>query len=183
MTFSIIIPTRNTRSQSLQIAADSIREHTKDYELIVVEGEDLGLNEKLNKGILASRGEYIVMLHDDVTVHEGWLDELADVGALRTMEMNGVFECWGGLGGGYCSDINQHPDYSAFLVVKREALAEIGLPDPAYKEPGWQDTDYGQQIRAKGYKITCLPGTITHRALNSTLSATNEAYYKQKWGL
>lgn len=181
MMFSIIIPTRSSRSKSLQIAADSIREHTEDYELLIVEGEELGLNEKINKGIIASRGEYIVMLHDDVTVHEGWLDELADVGCFRVMEQNGAFECWGGIGGSFCTDPKLNPDYSAFMLVKKDTLADIGFVDPFYMEPGYQDTDFGQQIRAKGYKIKCLSGTITHRSLNSTLSSENEVYYKNKW--
>lgn len=181
--YSIVIPTRGERSASLYICVDSIQKHTSNYELIIVDAENMGLNEKINKGILMSTGEYIILLHDDVTVHEDWLVELADVGCFRVMEQNGVFECWGGIGGGFCTNPMLFPDYSAFLILRREALADIGLTDPAYKEPGWQDTDYGQQIRSKGYKIKCLPGTITHRALNQTLSTENEVYYKKKWSL
>ena len=181
MKFSIVIPTRGERSESLDICVESIKKYTTDYELIIINNEGMGLNSKINRGILASTGEYIVLLHDDVTVHEGWLDEVAAVGCFRVMEQNDIFECWGGIGGGFCTDPKLSPDYSAFILLSRTALMDIGLTDPFYEEPGWQDTDYGQQVRAAGFKIKCLSGTITHRALNQTLAPENKVHYDEKW--
>lgn len=183
---SIVIPTR--RLELFEKAAEFIRLRTKpEFEIIAVTDEYLGLNEKINKGILLSRGDHIALLHDDVEVTEGWADEvdkLDGVGAFRVEEKTVGITCWGGLGSGYCTDPTVHPDYSAFLVFKRDVLADIGLTDPFYKEPGWQDTDFGQQIRGRGYTIRCLQGTILHHAARTApLSTENEAYYKKKWGL
>lgn len=179
---SIVIPTRN-RSESLERLVRSIERYTdRNYELIVVEN-DHGLNEKINEGLLLSTGEHIAILHDDIEVTDGWSDILPhSVGAFKVNEKGAGVTCWGGLNGGYCTDKYATPDYSAFLMLTREALARIGLTDPAYKEPGYQDADYGKQISQAGYLIECLPGELIHHHLRTApLSAENERYFRQKW--
>lgn len=181
---SIIIPTRDSdekRVAHLGITKASIEKYTTDYEIISCPIGD-GMNEKINRGILLSKGDYIVLLHDDVEVTEGWADELADVGAFHVFEKTVGVHCWGGVRGGYCNDPLDSPDYSAFLVISRKALPDIGLTDTFYKEPGWQDNDYGMQIRKAGYQIKCLPGKIIHHALRTApLSEVNRAYFERKW--
>ncbi len=179
MRLSIVIPTR--RIELMSKCYNSIVSNTYDYEIIQVD-RDGGLNEKINYGMRMARGDYIVILHDDVEVTPGWADTLADVGAFKIGEMNDTITCWGGLGGGYCTDPSSNPDYSAFLVLSREAYAAIGQTDEFYKEPGHQDADYGEQIKEAGYKITCLPGKIIHRAARHTpLSDENRRYFEGKW--
>lgn len=180
MRLSIVIPTRG-RPEQLERCLQSIAEHTDDCEVIVVEHEG-GLNEKINYGMRRATGDYIALLHDDVEVTEGWADTLADVGSFKIGENNDSFDCWGGLGSGYCTDPDQKPDYSAFILLSREAYAKIGQTDEAYKEPGWQDNDYGKQIKAVGYDIVCLPGKIIHRpARKAPLSEVNRRYFEGKW--
>lgn len=179
MRLSIVIPTR--RPDLAKRCIDSISEHTDDFEIILVDHEG-GLNEKINWGMRAAKGDYIALLHDDIEVTAGWADELADVGAFKIGEMNDTITCWGGIGSGYCTDPGTTPDYSAFLVLSRRAYADIGQTDEFYKEPGHQDTDYGRQIKAAGYSIKCLPGKIIHHpARTAPLSAENERYFREKW--
>lgn len=180
MRLSIVIPTRG-RPEQLQRCLDSINAHTDDCEIIVVDHEG-GLNEKINYGMRMATGDYIALLHDDIEVTSGWADTLADVGSFKIGENNDSFDCWGGLAGGYCTDPNSSPDYSAFLVLSRTAYARIGQTDEAYREPGWQDNDYGKQIQAAGYSIQCLPGKIIHRpARKAPLSEVNRRYFEGKW--
>lgn len=179
MRLSIVIPTRRPDLAERCIA--SIGQHTDDFEIVLVDHEG-GLNQKINWGMRMAKGDYIALLHDDIEVTPGWADELADVGAFKIGEMNDTIQCWGGKGGGYCTDPAVSPDYSAFLVLSRRAYADIGPTDEYYKEPGHQDTDYGNQIRAAGYTIKCLPGKIIHHpARTSPLSEDNERYFKEKW--
>jgi len=177
---SIVIPTRG-RPDGLKRCLDSINQHTTDCEVIVVD-HDGGLNEKINYGMRMATGDYITLLHDDVEVTAGWADTLSDVGAFKIGEMNDTLICWGGIGGGYCTDPSSNPDYSAFLVLSRRAYATIGQTDEFYKEPGHQDADYGKQIKKAGYEITCLPGKIIHRpARHAPLSDENRIYFEGKW--
>lgn len=177
---SIIIPTR--REEAAQKAVSSIRKHTKDYEIILVEREG-GLNEKINWGMRAATGDYLAVLHDDVEVTEGWADYLPDhVGAFKVAELGGRMEIWGGTGTGYHTDRSKPPDYSAFLVFSRTAYADVGPADEAYKEPGWQDNDMGKQIQAAGYSIECLPGKIIHHAMRlAPLAEENRIHFEAKW--
>lgn len=179
---SIIVPTR--RPERIKDLADNIDKFTDNYELIVIDHE-AGLNEKINYGLRLAKGDYLVLLHDDNQVTEGWLDILPEgVGAFKIGEMGDSLECWGGLGGGYCTDPTANPDYSAFLIMTRKAYAKIGPTDEFYKEPGYQDNDYGKQIAKAGFKIQCLPGKIIHHALRlSPLSEENREYFNKKWVL
>lgn len=179
---SIIIPTRG-RGESLERCLASIKEHTTNYEVIIVDIEG-GLNEKKNYGARLAMGDTLVFLHDDVEVTAGWLDETADVGGFCYGELGGKFYVWGGLGAGYCSDNTTNPDYTDFLLLSRRAYAKIGPFDEFYKEPGHQDADFGKQIAAAGYTITPLKGKIVHHALNAGhLRPENETYFKEKWGV
>lgn len=177
---SIVIPTRN-RGESLERCLKSIRENTRDFEVIVIEREG-GFNEKFNEGIRKAKGEYVAMLHDDVEVHPGWCDVLADAGALTVWEPGFNKWIWGGYVSGALHDSPQgHPEYSGFLVLSRKALEAVMPLDEAYQEPGYQDVDLGLSLRDAGYEITCLPGMITHHHLR-TQPITNREYFNQKWG-
>jgi GT2 family glycosyltransferase/Flp pilus assembly protein TadD len=48
-----------------------------NYQLLNV-GENIGWPECINKGIRASAGEFIVILHNDVVVSEGWLSDMLE---------------------------------------------------------------------------------------------------------
>ncbi len=77
----------------------SVREYTKDYELIIVDNgspiqppnlnsyyadkviqweKNEGVSKAWNAGIRASFGEYIVLLNNDTQVYEGWLEGLKE---------------------------------------------------------------------------------------------------------
>lgn len=188
---SIIIPTRNPhghfcdqcpdRPSYLKKAVESITKHTEDYEIIVVDN-DLGLNAKKNYGANRAIGDYLVFLHDDNEVLPGWANEVADVGAFCVGEQSDKFNCWGGLGIGHSYDINHPPDYSEFIVLSRKVYERMGGFDEAYEEPGFQDCDFGRQVRSLGYQIKPLPGKIIHHHVRTApLSEKNERYFKEKW--
>jgi len=92
MTVSIIILAYNQHEVTAECLR-SIREHTTDYEIILVDNgssppiedvgsvlirneENIGFPKAVNQGIDISTGEYIVLLNDDTIVTEGWLDHL-----------------------------------------------------------------------------------------------------------
>ena len=181
MTLSIIVPTRG-RSDSLDRLKASLAAHTTHtYELIVVDHE-AGMNAKRNYGARRATGDFLVFLHDDIEATAGWDRELAPVGAFCYGELGDSFDCWGGEGGGYCTDPTHTPDYTDFFLLSRAAYAQIGPFDEAYAEPGYQDADFGRQVQAAGYTFTCLPGKLIHHHLRTApLAPANQAHYERKW--
>jgi len=179
MRLSLIIPIRK-RSKSLYNCLYSIKKYTKDYELIIIEG-DRGYNTKINKGIRKAKGDYLILLHDDHQVTKGWADKLAEVGSFRYGEFGDKFEHWGALNGQYLTDPTKQPDYPSALCVSKEAIKKIGFMDEFYEDPGYQDIDLGFQIEDAGYKIKCLPGKIIHWSRPKQLSQKNKEYIKRKF--
>jgi GT2 family glycosyltransferase len=96
---SIVIPVFNHVDLTRQ-CIDNLSEHTAvDHEVVVVDNgstdgtarllesadvraitnvENLGFPVAVNQGIRASRGEFVCLLNNDVTVLEGWLEPLLD---------------------------------------------------------------------------------------------------------
>ena len=178
MRLSLILPIRK-KNKSLDNCLYSIKKHTKDYELIIIEGER-GYNAKVNEGIRKAKGDYLIFLHDDHQVCKNWANELAEVGSFRYGELGDKFDHWGALDGAYLTDPSKTPDYPSALCVSKEAMNKIGFVDEFYEEPGYQDVDLGFQIKDAGYKIKCLSGKIIHWSNLKQLSEKNKEYLKRK---
>lgn len=181
---SLIIPSR--KKMLPPAVLDSIAKHTDSYEVVVqVEGD--GFAQKLNKAVARARGDYLVFLHDDCELTEGWADELAEVGAFHLGENNDAFQTWGGYINpeGYCTDPANPPDYAYFCCISKEAMQKIGPFDERYKEPWCQDCDMGMQIKKAGFTYKCLPGKIIHRPspLSGVPDAKQRGYFERKWNV
>jgi GT2 family glycosyltransferase len=180
---SIVIPTR--RENDLKECLSAIERHTKGYEVILVKRKT-GLAKKINEGIKKAKGDYIILLHDDVAVTSGWADKLAEVGAFLTGENNDDYETWGGFyPSSYCQDIKLNPDYSFFMCISKKAMGKIYPFDEWYTKPWCQDVDMGFHIRKKGFKIECLPGKIIHRCGEGAGLYDEEQlkHLRKKWDL
>ena len=176
---SIIIPTR--KGNDTTKVTESIKKHTKGSYEIIIEDEG-GFAEAINIGAKRAQGDYIILLHDDNVVTEGWADELAEVGCFNVRESSG--SNWGGFyPGGYCTDQELNPDYAMFLCLSKEAAKKILPFDENFKNPWCQDVDMGFRIKEKGFKIKCLPGKIIHNWAGGEHTGTNEQYLIEKWGI
>lgn len=105
---SIVIPTYN-QNQMLDECINSIRRHTDDYEIIIVDNgsvpayetehladvnltlirneENQGFPKAINQGIRASKGEVIVLLNNDCIVTPYWSSRLLE--GLKTCDIVG----------------------------------------------------------------------------------------------
>lgn len=177
---SILLPTK--RGDELPRCLESIHKHTKgEYEVIILDYEG-GYNQKLNDGFKRSSGDYIVLLHDDNEVLEGWADQLEDVGAFHCGEQKDTHQIHGAtFSGRYC--FNESPDYSAFVEMIRNVAKKVFPLDENYTSPWCADADMGRKIKKLGLTIKPLKGKIIHwHSYGAGVShAEQEAYYAKKW--
>ncbi len=185
--FSIVMPCLLNRSEHKQIVENciaSIREYSSDYEFIIVDdGSKLptgflkdnadtyirhnptnkGIAPGWNDGINVARGEYIVVINDDITVQKDWLEKLA-----KAFEYTGT---------GVAAPAVQHiphrtdgveelknwfPGYC--FMLSRKTIEEMkakelktedfpGMFDERFVPFNCEDCDYWERLSKLGYKM------------------------------
>lgn len=191
---------------------DSLEEHTSlPYELIIVDNgsedgtvdflkkysgkkenvkciynpENLAFSKANNQGMRIARGEYILLLNNDVILTDGWLKKL-----LRCMESS---EHTGAVGP--CTNIASgpqkvNPGYSSLeglsnyaaafslkhagrwvdchrlnafcFLIRRSVIEQVGMLDERFGPGGFEDYDYCLRIRQGGFKIMLAGDTYVH---------------------
>ncbi|MCK4828211.1 glycosyltransferase family 2 protein, partial [bacterium] len=209
---SIVIPVYNKPLYTFS-CLKSIVENTADlsYEVIVIDDcsdletaemlrmvqnirilrnkTNLGFIRSCNKGAMAARGEYVVILNNDTIVTEGWLQAL-----LKTFEIDdntGLVGCKliypdgrlqeaGGIvwkdgsawNYGRLDDPNK-PEYNylrevdycsgACLMIPRQFFHDVCLFDECYAPAYYEDTDLAFRVRETGKKVCYQPrGVVIH---------------------
>lgn len=183
---SIIIPVKNLQIIT-QVCFDSIKSYTKDYELIVIDDgseqetknflekygcdslirneQSVGFPKAVNQGCEKARGEYIIILNNDVVVTPEWADKM-----MAKFEMDkklGILSCTTNRVEGY-----QHIEYNRkgvdyeyadaltgfCLMLKREVFDKLKEKngyyfDERFGKGGQEDSDVCYQVRELGYEV------------------------------
>ncbi|QAA30587.1 glycosyltransferase [Clostridium manihotivorum] len=205
---SIIILTYNNLEYTKK-CLESIRKYTTevDYELIVVDNSsndgtkdwlkqnsdikcifnevNLGFPIGCNQGILASTGDSILLLNNDVIVTPNWLsnlmialwssDEIGAVGAVtnscsyyQTIEVDykdydELIEFSTKHNISDPSKWEQRIKLIGFcMLIKKEVVNYIGLLDERFTPGNYEDDDYSYRIMNKGYKLMLCKDTFIH---------------------
>lgn len=209
--------------QFTKLAIESIRAHTNvPYEIIVVDNgsddetlswlrmqSDLrvvynstnrGFSVGNNQGISIARGEYIVILNNDVLVPDGWLEGLLQpflrIGALGmtaprsnrvageqllpNCEYQSMEEFYPFAqrrretfrGSGWISD----RAIGLCLCVDRRVFDEIGGFDERFGVGNFEDDDLSLRVRAAGYKIFICDDVLIHHFGSQTFAANKIDY-------
>lgn len=214
-----------------KMALESIREHTRgDYEIIIVDNgsgpetvdwlrtltgvrvifnsTNRGYAGGNNQAIAAARGEYIVLLNNDVIVTEGWLDGLLDpfdripalgVSAPRSNKIAGdqvtpeaVYENMAEMhayaskrrdrfrGEGYLTD----RAIGLCLCIDRRVIGEVGGIDERFGVGNFEDDDFCLRVRAAGYAIFVCDDVFIHHFGSQTFAANKidwTATMRENW--
>ncbi|MEM2143949.1 MAG: glycosyltransferase family 2 protein [Candidatus Jordarchaeaceae archaeon] len=156
---------------------------------------NLGWSEGFNTGIRASKGKYIILLSNDMTVHPNLLKsvvrflesnpEVGLVGFKRLVQ--GTINLLDGIGsnlylcgrvkpvgtnevdrGQYDHEIDDLDFMGGAMALRRETLQQVGLFDPDFKIFS-EDVDLCFRIRKKGYKTVYLHNAVIWHRAHSTL--------------
>lgn len=204
--------------QFTKLALDSIREHTAgEYEVIIVDNgsapetvewlrtltdvrviyntENRGYAGGNNQALAAARGEYVVLLNNDVVVTEGWLEDLIDafervpglgISAPRSNRIAGDQI----VADAVYADVGQMHEFARSrraqfrrqgyltdraiglcLCVDRRLIEEVGGFDERYGAGNFEDDDFSLRARAAGYRIWVCNDVFIHHFGSQTFAA------------
>ncbi len=217
--------------QFTKLALESIRKYTRgEYEVVIVDNgsgtetvnwlrtlDDVrviynatnrGYAGGNNQAIAAARGEYVVLLNNDVVVTEGWLEGLLGafdripslgVSAPRSNKIAGdqlTMDCGYQsidemhtyakirrerfLGEGYLTD----RAIGLCLCIDRRVIDEIGGIDERFGVGNFEDDDFCLRVRAAGYNIFVCDDVFIHHFGSQTFAANNvdwTATMRENW--
>ncbi|GAC1403313.1 MAG: hypothetical protein NVSMB64_04820 [Candidatus Velthaea sp.] len=206
-----------------EIAVRSIRQHTPlDHEIIIIDNgsgpdtlarinaidgvrtiynaRNMGFAYGCNQGIAAARGEFVVLLNNDVIVTDGWLESLLDahrrdpaigVSAPRSNFVAGHQQVYDAKYDGedgihrYARERSErmrgrryHTDrvIGFCMCLSREVIAEVGGIDTRYGSGNFEDDDYCLRVRAAGYDIVVCEDSFIHHFGNASFKANKLDY-------
>ena len=211
--------------QFTKLALESIKMYTSEpYEVIVVDngsgpettsflaslddphvrviynGENKGFGGGNNIGMAAARGEYVIVLNNDVVVTERWVEGLLepftrmpDIGvtAPRSNKIVGpqlvVDASYEGMQGiqAFARERRQAWAQMGFtteraigfcLCIDRRVIDEVGGFDERYRMGNFEDDDLCIRVRAAGYKIYVCDDVFIHHFGSQSFAANNVDY-------
>ena len=184
---SVIIPTP-TCAENINLLTQTIirlvehRDYKYLYEFIVSPNNWTGFSKPVNAGIKVAKGEYILIMNDDVEVlNFGWEDIM----------MN-VFKRDDNVGIVGVRESRHYSKYSAlwFTLIKKEVFDKIGLLDEDLNY-FMQDIDFGYRARKAGFRTEFVRLNIKHGLSQTTSRLDNEEelkreakeIFEKKWGI
>jgi glycosyltransferase involved in cell wall biosynthesis/MoaA/NifB/PqqE/SkfB family radical SAM enzyme len=227
---SIIIPTSG-RQKNIENCLESIEKHTlESYEIIFVDNgsskgtlkwlkscinknsnyqmvkcsKDANFAGIYNKGIKASKGEYFLLLSNDVVVTRRWLSNMLQ--CMKSTPDEGVVGPMSNHSRGLQKVLtagnvsldrmdefaesfmtkNGHRRISTLsldgfcLLFRRDLVEEIGLFDEQFDSGGYEDEDFCLRAVLEGHK-NYIAGDVYVHQLESRVTSKNRKYFNTKW--
>jgi len=222
---SIVILTYN-QLEYTKLTIDSIRKHTKArYEIIVVDNastdgtveylkaqkdirtifnsENLGFPAGCNQGMEIAKGDYIVLLNNDVIVPDNWLEGLID--CADSHPTIGIVGPMSNRISGYQLEqnitykkINRMHDFAASyrrknrkkwyqsprvagfcMLIKREVLNKIGGLDTIFGIGNCEDDDFCLRAGLTGFKVAIAGDVFIHHFGSASFGKDGNEKYKE----
>jgi GT2 family glycosyltransferase/Flp pilus assembly protein TadD len=217
---SIVIPTHNRLDLTRQCVA-SIRQHTETpHEIIIVDNgstdgtpawareeglrvishtQNHGVPAACNRGILASLGEYVLLLHNDTLVPPGWAARLLahartdpSVGlvgpttnfATSSQQVAVFYEtheaylaCAAERSHAHREPALEVERLAGFcLLVPRSVVQMVGLFDERFGLGKLEDDDYCLRVRMAGYRLLWAQDVLVHHEGHQTFGQLGDAF-------
>ncbi len=116
--------------------------------------EMIGFTRAVNEGLAIAKGEYIILLNDDVELlpqpKNFWLDELFKPFDDPKMGITGPLK-------NYCPYAQREFLLFFCVMIRRAMLDEIGTLDMVFNPGGGEDTDLTCRAVDRGWKIQAVP--------------------------
>ncbi|MBW2073128.1 MAG: glycosyltransferase family 2 protein [Deltaproteobacteria bacterium] len=194
--YELIFVDNASSDGTVEYLEKDVRCRMSDARLKIIKNKkNLGFAAGCNQGILASKGDYIVLLNSDTIVPKGWLKglvEVADrdetigiVGPLtnNTLPEQMIKTNYTMIGEMYefarrISEKNrgmmkEMDHLTGFcMLIKREVINNVGLFDENYGIGTFEDTDYCWRTRLAGYRLILAEDVFIHHKLFGSFEAS-----------
>jgi GT2 family glycosyltransferase/ubiquinone/menaquinone biosynthesis C-methylase UbiE/glycosyltransferase involved in cell wall biosynthesis len=196
---------------------DYLRMLTTQYANVHIKLNDdnLGFARANNQGLEQTTGEFLILLNNDTIVPPGWLSRLlrhlqdetigligpvtnfvgneakVDVDYVNWQEMEGFART---LNWRYDDELADIPMLAMYCVGMRRSVFEaIGPLDEQFGVGMFEDDDYTQRARLKGFRVVCAPDVFVHHfgqaafgqlirdGRYNQLFENNRQLYEAKW--
>lgn len=220
---SLVIPVFNQLHYTKQCVASISRWTDMPYELVIVDNDssdgtgeflsvldakvirnssNLGCAKAWNQGIVASQGQVIGILNNDIVLTPDWLS-----GLTRFMEREGHgivspaareghldydLETYAADFVQRCAMATRSTIYGACMVIRRKVFDRIGLFDEGFSYGGCEDIDFLWRAQAAGFSVGTTGSVLIHhfgmvtqdaikRLDNKDYPERNRAHFLAKW--
>lgn len=135
-----------------------------------------------NEALKRARGEFLVLLNNDMEACEGWLEKLVEPFEDATVGITGM--------AGTCARISetlrarpilptekdQEPEYveGSCLMIPTALARRLSLFSDYLQFAYWEDTDLSLRVREAGYKLVTVEVAMQHKQRGSTARMVSE---------
>ena len=173
--------------------------------LTIQNAENTGCARAWNQGVSKAKGDWLVVLNNDVVLTDGWLEGLLEFAreksvdivcpALREGELNYDLPAHAR---GFVSRMRDvaRPGaaHGVCFLVRRSVFETIGLFDENFKFGVFEDTDFFLRAKQASFSTAITGAAFIHHFKSVTQSAMikdgvppyeegNRVYFRKKWGL
>ena len=195
--YEIIFVDNGSKDRTKKYLKSLVKENP-NYKLIN-NSKNMGFAAGNNQGVKKARGEYVLILNNDVLVGEGWLDSM-----LKSLQKDGKI----GIVGPITNSISglqmvqnipyEGDDFTEFagkvrkvnsgkltprrrlagfaMLMKKSFYQEIGGFDESFSSGNFEDDDLCLRIKEKGYALMVDESTFIHHYGSQTFKANNMDY-------
>lgn len=189
---------QNADNYEIVFVIDNIipfKEYLEKFGKVIIGPDPFNFAQRVNIGIAAAQGEYIVLLNDDTKVQPGWLDKMISDNQSLGPGLVGARCQPGG-----CSNRQTWGEGSAMYtkytlnmfatLIPRRVIDVIGPLDERFVYYGGEDCDYSlraerhlfKRVISRGFVWHKVSTSFTHEKIVSLLPKTREIF-RDKWGV
>lgn len=173
-------------------SSDETPRFLRDYQAtnprcrVITYPTNTGFGHPHNQAMKIARGEYFVVLNNDIFIHEkGWNDKLARHFADPDVALVGFAGNHSGITEELIGIKNPPADEyveASCLMIPRSLALRHGLFDPEYELAYFEDTDLSLRYRQKGFTFRLVECDY-HHVNNATAVTLDQTILRRAWAL
>ena len=170
---SIIIP-HYPKTEELDILLSRCVFSLQGYdEIIVVVNDGTGFAKAVNQGLKLAKGDYLMVVNNDIEWGEGRLESLCIDGTVTSPKVNG----------------GEQPFWGCFFCIPRSVYSIVGGLSEEYGIGYYEDDDYIKRLGQASVPMQCVTscnietkgGATMQYFDKQTLMLDNKLTYEKKW--
>lgn len=172
---SVIIPYMEIDEGKRQVLADTCKSFTGADEIIIVSNWKEGYAKPINKGLAIAKGDYLLVMNDDMTWDGGSLKRLCQEDAVTSPKVNG----------------KSQPFWGCTFCIPRWVYEKVGGMYEGYRISYFDDDDMIETLKKAGIPMRCVEDVNVFTEGGRTLERfpdrneffeENRKHFIERWG-